>query len=52
MDERFSAVLSKQAALVGSVFDKGFHAYGNKWVAIVVVMAVHMCIGQDVGIGL
>ena len=38
--------------LVGSVVDKGLHAYGDKWVAIVIVMAVHMCIGQDVGIGL
>ncbi len=38
--------------LVGLVVDKGLHAYGDKWVAIVVVMAVHMCVGQDVGIGL
>ena len=45
-------MLSKQAALVGLVVDKGLHAYGGKWVAIVIVMAVHMCIGQDVGIGL
>jgi hypothetical protein len=32
--------------------DKGLHAYGDKWVAIVIVIAVHMCIGQDIGIGL
>jgi hypothetical protein len=43
-------VLSKQAAFVGSVVNKGLHAYGDKWVAIVIVIAVHMCIGQDVGI--
>ncbi len=45
-------MLSKRAALVGLVIDKGLHSYGDKWVAIVIVMAVHMCIGQDVGIGL
>ena len=45
-------MLIEQAALVGSVIDKGLHAYGDKWVAIVIVMAVHMCVGQDVGIGL
>jgi hypothetical protein len=45
-------VLRAQAALVGSVVDKGLHSYGEKWVGIVIVMAVHMCIGQDVGIGL
>ncbi len=45
-------MLSKQGVLVGLVVDKGLHAYGDKWVAIVVMMAVHMCIGQDVGIGL
>ncbi len=39
-------MLREQAALVGS----GLHSYGGKWVAIVIVMAVHMCIGQDVGI--
>ncbi len=32
--------------------NKGIHAYGDKWVAIAIVMAIHMCIGQDVGIGL
>ncbi len=32
--------------------DKGLHSYGGKLVAIVIMMAVHMCIGQDVGIGL
>jgi hypothetical protein len=37
---------------VGSGVDKGLHAHGEKWVAIVIVMAVHMCIDQDVGIGL
>ncbi len=35
---------------MGSVIDKGLHAYGDKWVVIVIVMAVHMCVGQDVGI--
>jgi hypothetical protein len=45
-------VLSEQAALAGLVVDKSLHANGDKWVAIVVVMAVHMCVGQDVGIGL
>jgi hypothetical protein len=51
-DEHFLAVLSKRAAIVGSVVDKGLHANGDKWVVIVIVMAVHMCVGQDVGIGL
>jgi hypothetical protein len=37
---------------VGLDVDKGLHSYGDKWVAIVIVMAVHMCIGKDVGIGL
>jgi hypothetical protein len=45
-------VLSEQAALVGLVVDKGLHADGAKWVAILIVMVVHMCVGQDVGIGL
>jgi hypothetical protein len=45
-------VLIEQAVLVGSVVDKGLHAYGYKWVAIVIMMVIHMCIGQDVGIGL
>jgi hypothetical protein len=44
-DKRYSAVLSKQAALVGSVINKGLHAYGDKWVAIVIVIALHMCVG-------
>jgi hypothetical protein len=48
----FFAVLSQKAALVGLVIDKGLHAYGDKWVAIEIVMAVHMCVGQDDGIGL
>ncbi len=38
--------------LVGLVIDKGLHAYGDKWMVVVVVMAVHMYVGQDVGIGL
>ncbi len=37
---------------MGSVLNKGLHAYGDKWVAIVIVMAVHISIGRDVGIGL
>jgi hypothetical protein len=37
---------------VGLVIDKGLHSYGDKWVAIVIVMAIHMCINQAVGIGL
>ncbi len=37
---------------MGSVVNKGLHDYGDKWVAIVIMMAVHMCVGQDVGIGL
>ncbi len=37
---------------MGSVINKGLHAYGDKWVAIVIMMAVHICVGQDVGIGL
>ncbi len=45
-------MLREQAALAGLVVDKGLHAYGDKWVAIVIVMAAHMCVGQDVGIGL
>ncbi len=45
-------MLSERAALVGSVMDKGLHAHGEKWVAIVIVMAVHVCVGQDVEIGL
>ncbi len=48
----FCIALSKQAAIVGLVVDKGLHANGDKWVATVILMAVHMCIGQDVGIGL
>jgi hypothetical protein len=32
--------------------DKDLHADGDKWVVIVIVMAVHVCIGRDVGIGL
>ncbi len=36
--------------LVGLVIDKGLHSYGD--VVIAIVMAVHMCIGQDIGIGL
>ncbi len=44
--------MSKQAVLVGLVVDKGLHANGDKWVAIVILMAVHMCVGRDVGIGL
>jgi hypothetical protein len=39
-------------ALVGLVVNKGLHAYGDKRVAIVIMMAAHMCVGQDVGIGL
>ena len=38
--------------LVGSVVDKSLHAYEDKWVEIITVMAIHMCIGQDVGIDL
>ncbi len=45
-------MLSKRAAPAGSVVDKDLHSYGDKWVAIVIVMVLHMCIGQDVGIGL
>ncbi len=52
MDEHFSAVLSKQAALVGLLVVKGLHANGDKRVAIVIMMVVHVCVGQDVGIGL
>jgi hypothetical protein len=37
---------------VGLVVDKGLHANGKKWVVIVIVMAVHVCVGQDVRIGL
>ncbi len=37
---------------MGLVIDKDLHAYGDKWVAIVIMMAVHMCIGRDVGIDL
>jgi hypothetical protein len=44
-------VLSKQAALVGLVMYKGLHANEDKWVAIVIMMAVHVCVGQYVGIG-
>jgi hypothetical protein len=38
--------------LVGLVVDKALHFNGIKWVAIVILMAIHVCIGQDVGIGL
>jgi hypothetical protein len=51
-DERFSAVLSKQVMIVGSDVDKSLLADGDKWVAIVIVMAIHVCVGQDVGIDL
>ncbi len=37
---------------MGLVVDKGLHVNGDKWVAIVIVMAVHVCIGRDVGISL
>ncbi len=37
---------------MGLVVDKGLHANGDKWVGIVIVMAVHMCVGRDVGISL
>ncbi len=39
-------------AIVGLVADIGLHADGDKWVAIVIMVAVHLCVGQDVGIGL
>jgi hypothetical protein len=45
-------VLSKQAAIVRLAVDKGLHANGDKWVVIVIVMAIHVCVGQDVRIGL
>ena len=45
-------MLSKQAAFVGLVVDKGLHANGDKWVVIVIVMAIHVCVGQDVEISL
>ncbi len=45
-------MLSKQAALVGLVVDKGLHSYGDKLVAIAILMALHVCIGQNVGVGL
>ncbi len=45
-------MLSKQAAIVGSVMDKVLHANGDKWVAIVIVMVIHVCVGRDVRIGL
>ncbi len=32
--------------------DKGLHADRDNWMAIVIVMALHVCLGQDVGIGL
>jgi hypothetical protein len=50
-DKCFSAVLSEQAVLVGLVVDKGLYANGDKWVVIVIVVAVHVCVGKDVGIG-
>ncbi len=37
--------------LVGLVMDKDLHANGEKCVAIVIVIAMHVCIGQDFGIG-
>ncbi len=37
--------------LVGLVVDKGLYANGDKWVVIVIVVAVHVCVGKDVGIG-
>ncbi len=45
-------MLSERVFLVGSVVDKGLYSYGDKWVAIVIVMVVHMSIDQDVEIGL
>ena len=42
-DVAFCAVLCKPLAAVGFVMDKSFHAKGHKRVAVVVMMAVEMC---------
>ena len=31
--------------VVGFIVDKGFHAEGYKWLRIVIMMAVEMCMG-------
>ncbi len=49
-DKRFTAMLGVRAAGVGSVMDKGLHADWDEWVPVVVMMAIHMCVGRDAGI--
>ncbi len=43
-DKSFGAVFCVGAAFVGFVVDQCFYANGDKWMPIVVVMFVDMCI--------
>ncbi len=43
-DKSFGAVFCVGAAFVGFVMDQCFHADGDKWMPIVVMMFVDMCI--------
>ena len=46
-DVGYPAVLSIRASGVGTVMDEGFHANGDKWVGVVVMVAVHVGVGGD-----
>ena len=45
-DVCFPTVLSVRSSGVGTIMDKGFHANRDKRMAVVVMMPIHMCIGQ------
>ena len=48
-DEAFAAVFGKGFTLVGLVMDEGFHPNGNKGRGVVVVGAVDVGVGGDLG---
>ena len=43
-------MLGIRAAGVGTVVDKDLHVDRDEWVLVVVMMAIHMCVGRDAGI--
>jgi hypothetical protein len=45
-DKCFPAMLGVRPSGAGTIMDKGFRADRDKWMAVVVVMPVHVCIGQ------
>ncbi len=45
-DKSFGVVFCVGAAFVGFVMDQCFHANGDKWMPIVVMMFIDMCICQ------